>query len=78
MPVVAQAISPNLTAFASAPHNGKVLHYIGWADQLISPGYSLHYYETVHAFAQENSTLAIDDFYRLFPVPGMTHWYALV
>ncbi|OJT07480.1 hypothetical protein TRAPUB_1665 [Trametes pubescens] len=61
------AISPKLTAFASAPHNGKVLHYIGWADQLISPGYSLHYYETVHAFAQENSTLAIDDFYRLFP-----------
>ncbi|EIW63118.1 feruloyl esterase-like protein [Trametes versicolor FP-101664 SS1] len=72
-PGQADAISPNLTAFAGAPHNGKVLHYVGWADQLISAGYSVHYYETVHAFAQENSTLAIDDFYRLFPVPGMTH-----
>ncbi|KAI0349703.1 feruloyl esterase-like protein [Trametes cingulata] len=67
------AINPNLTAFASAPHHGKVLHYVGWADQLISPGNSLHYYETVHEFTLGNSTLNIDDFYRLFTVPGMNH-----
>ncbi|KAI0819411.1 feruloyl esterase-like protein [Trametes gibbosa] len=73
-PGQADAINPNLTAFAAAPHYGKVLHYVGWADQLISPGNSLHYYETVHEFTQANSSLEIDDFYRLFTVPGMNHW----
>ncbi|EIW55233.1 feruloyl esterase-like protein [Trametes versicolor FP-101664 SS1] len=72
-PGQSDAITPNLTAFADAPHNGKVLHYVGWADQLISPGNSVHYYETVHAFARANTSLAVDDFYRLFPVPGMNH-----
>ncbi|OSD01459.1 feruloyl esterase-like protein [Trametes coccinea BRFM310] len=76
-PGQSNAIDPNLTAFAAAPHNGKVLHYVGWADQLISPGNSLHYYETVHEFTLGNSTLDIDDFYRLFLVPGMNHWCVL-
>ncbi|KAI8969402.1 feruloyl esterase-like protein [Trametes punicea] len=73
-PGQSNAINPNLTAFAAPPHNGKVLHYVGWADQLISPGNSLHYYETVHEFTLGNSTLDVDDFYRLFLVPGMNHW----
>ncbi|KAI0642639.1 feruloyl esterase-like protein [Trametes meyenii] len=72
-PGQSNAIDPNLTAFAAAPHHGKVLHYVGWADQLISPGNSLHYYETVHEFTLGNSTLDVDDFYRLFTVPGMNH-----
>lgn len=55
-----------------------MLHYVGWADQLISPGNSVHYYETVHAFARANTSLAVDDFYRLFPVPGMNHWCAAI
>ncbi|KAH9855312.1 feruloyl esterase-like protein [Lenzites betulinus] len=73
-PGQSDAIDPNLTAFATGPRHGKVLHYVGWADQLISPGNSLHYYETVHEFTQANSSLDIDDFYRLFTVPGMNHW----
>lgn len=57
--------------------NGKVMQYVGWADQIISPGGSLHYYETVHAFMTSNSELDIDNFYRLYTVPGMNHWSVL-
>ena len=71
-----QAISPNLTAFVGAESgkNGKIMHYVGWADELISPGNSLHYYETVDAFMTSNTELDTDDFYRLYTVPGMNHW----
>ncbi|KAH9917134.1 feruloyl esterase-like protein [Epithele typhae] len=69
----AAAIKTNLTDFAGPTHSGKIIQYVGWADQLISPGASLHYYETVHTFMTEHSMLDIDDFYRLFPVAGMTH-----
>lgn len=47
---------------------------MGWADQLISPGNSVHYYETVHRFMTEHTEMNIDDFYRLFAVGGMQHW----
>jgi hypothetical protein len=47
------------------------------ADQLISPGNSKHYYESVRSFMQEHGSSDIDDFYRLFTVPGMKHWYVL-
>ncbi|EPQ55147.1 feruloyl esterase-like protein [Gloeophyllum trabeum ATCC 11539] len=67
------AIDANLTAFAGPSHSGKVIHYVGWADQIISPGNSLHYYETVHAFMQAETGMEIDDYYRLFTVPGMQH-----
>ncbi|KAI0833405.1 feruloyl esterase-like protein [Trametes gibbosa] len=72
-PGQSNAINPNLTAFAGPSHNGKLLQYVGWADQLISPGNSLHYYETVHQFTLANTTMDIDDYYRLFLVPGMNH-----
>ena len=55
-----------------------MIHYVGWADQLISPGNSLHYYETVHTFMTEHTEMNIDDFYRLFTVGGMQHWYAVI
>ena len=73
-PCFFQAINPNLTAFAGPGHNGKLIQYVGWADQLISPGNSIHYYETVHAYTLANTTMDIDDYYRLFLVPGMNHW----
>ncbi|KIP02136.1 hypothetical protein PHLGIDRAFT_309557 [Phlebiopsis gigantea 11061_1 CR5-6] len=69
------AITPNISAFAGPSHKGKVIQYVGWADQLISPGNSIHYYETVHRFMTENTEMDIDDFYRLFTVGGMQHWY---
>lgn len=70
-----QAINPNISGFAGPSHNGKLIHYVGWADQLISPGNSLHYYETVNTFMSEHTEMNIDDFYRLFTVGGMQHWY---
>ncbi|THH33194.1 hypothetical protein EUX98_g981 [Antrodiella citrinella] len=74
-PGTQNAINPDISAFASAPHNGKLLQYVGWGDQLISPGNSLHYYEAVHAFTQlHTATSDVNDFYRLFTVPGMAHW----
>ncbi|EMD31293.1 hypothetical protein CERSUDRAFT_89153 [Gelatoporia subvermispora B] len=71
-PGQADAIESNITAFTGPSHNGKILQYVGWADQLISSENSIHYYETVHAFMQTIGQ-DINDFYRLFTVPGMNH-----
>ncbi|RPD61212.1 feruloyl esterase-like protein [Lentinus tigrinus ALCF2SS1-6] len=72
-PGQANAIDPNITAFVGPEHNGKLIQYFGWADELISPGNAIHYYETVHQFLRANTHLDINDFYRLFSVPGMNH-----
>ncbi len=69
-----QAIDPDLSAFAAPPRNGKVLHYVGLTDEVISPRNSFHYYDTVRAHAARSGGMDVDDFYRLFPVPGMDHW----
>ncbi|PWN50599.1 tannase-domain-containing protein [Violaceomyces palustris] len=83
--------------------NRKLLHYHGWADQLIPPGQSVRYWEQVNAKVQGSewhksaqqgkskrgggdddgqastsaaaatSTSRVQDFYRLFMVPGMIH-----
>ncbi|OJJ43216.1 hypothetical protein ASPZODRAFT_136410 [Penicilliopsis zonata CBS 506.65] len=49
---------------------GKLLHFHGWADPSVPPGDSVYLYEHVEQ-AMANST--IDEFYRLFMVPGMEH-----
>ncbi|OCH94812.1 feruloyl esterase-like protein [Obba rivulosa] len=72
-PGQADAVNPNITVFVGPSHGGKILQYVGWADQLISPGNSIHYYESVHAFMQAETGRDIDEFYRLFTVPGMNH-----
>lgn len=72
--MILQAISPNLTAFASSPRSGKIIHYVGFAENLIPAGGSLHYYETVHSWMKANAGTDMDSFYRLFTVPGMEHW----
>ncbi|KAH9948618.1 feruloyl esterase-like protein [Amylocystis lapponica] len=74
-PGSSNAINPNITAFAGPDHNGKLLHWVGWADQLISPGNSIHYYESVNLFTKTQTSLNTEDFYRFFTVPGMYHWY---
>jgi feruloyl esterase len=73
---VMNATSPDLRAFRD--RGGKLLQYHGWNDQLIAPGNSIDYYESVVAlFAQgRDRTRAIADvqrFYRLFMAPGMAH-----
>ncbi len=58
--------SPDLSAFKA--HGGKLIHYHGWNDPGIPPGYSLEYRERMMA-----KTADAGDFYRLYLVPGMLH-----
>ncbi|TFY64892.1 hypothetical protein EVJ58_g2321 [Rhodofomes roseus] len=74
-PGQSDAVDTDLSAFAGSSHNGKLLHYVGWADQIISPGASIRYYESVKNFTGDHMQVNIDDFYRLFTVPGMEHCY---
>ena len=63
------AIDPNIRPFTG--HDGKLLMYHGWADQLVSPGTSVNYYNSVvKAFGGASKTI---DSVRLFMVPGMGH-----
>ncbi|KAI0349705.1 feruloyl esterase-like protein [Trametes cingulata] len=71
----ANAINPNLIPFGGPPHDGKLLHFVGLVDERISPRNSFHYYQTVLEHTLGNSMLNIDDFYRLFPAPGVKHCF---
>ena len=68
----AKADEPDLSQFAK--HGGKLLHYAGWAENVVSAGTALRYHETVNSFMLSHVDIEVDDFYRLFPVPGMEHW----
>ncbi|GAA4528965.1 tannase/feruloyl esterase family alpha/beta hydrolase [Amycolatopsis samaneae] len=57
---------PDLSAFRRA--GGKLLTYVGTADQLIPPGGTLGYRDRV-----ERRMGGVDDFYRLFLAPGVEH-----
>jgi feruloyl esterase len=63
---VMDADSADLTAFKA--HGGKIIHYHGWNDPAVPPGYSLEYAARVAA-----RTRGTADFYRLYMVPGMLH-----
>ena len=62
-------------------HGAKVIHYVGWADSAIAPINSVNYYNSVRAElagvepVRQNSDRweEIQEFYRLFMVPGMAH-----
>lgn len=71
------AFNPDLRPYAEAPHNGKVLQYVGWADPLIPPGGSIDWFNKMSAFMTSNSTLTISDFYRLFTVPGTSSAFSI-
>jgi hypothetical protein len=60
------ATNPDLSAFKA--HGGKLIQYHGWNDPAIPPGYSLEYRARVAATMGN-----VDDFYRLYMVPGMLH-----
>jgi Tannase and feruloyl esterase len=62
-------------------HDAKVIHYVGWADSAIAPINSVNYYNSVRAELagveprgrRSNKWEEIQEFYRLFMVPGMAH-----
>ena len=74
---VLNSTSPDLRSFRA--RGGKLIQYHGWGDAAISPQNSIDYYELVQAFMAKypNGRVStpgpVDDFYRLFMVPGMGH-----
>ena len=66
------ATDPDLRAFKK--RGGKLLQYHGWNDQQIAAENSIDYYKgVVDHFGKSRD---VEDFYRLFMVPGMMHCQA--
>jgi feruloyl esterase len=73
---VLDATNPDLRSFRAK--GGKLLQYHGWGDAAISARSSIDYYEAVRAFMSQapdprSTSKSVEDFYRLFMVPGMAH-----
>jgi feruloyl esterase len=64
---IMSSVNPDLSKFKAK--GGKVVAWQGWGDPAISPYNTLHYYGTVEKKIGGN----MDDFYRIFFVPGMGH-----
>lgn len=62
------ATNPDLSAFKKA--GGKLILWHGWADQHISPMYTIQYYE---AMQNQMGAGTVDEFARLYLVPGVAH-----
>jgi tannase len=71
-----QTTFPDLSEFRAA--GGKVIHIHGEQDDSIPTGSSVHYYDSVRSvmyphMSYNESVSAVDEFYRLFLVPGAAH-----
>jgi pimeloyl-ACP methyl ester carboxylesterase len=62
------ATNPDLSAFNKA--GGKLILWHGWADQHISPLFTIQYYE---AMQNTMGASTVSDFARLYLVPGVGH-----
>ena len=75
--LVLNSSSPDLRSFRA--RGGKLIQYHGWGDTAIPPQNSIDYYELVRSFlgkhldARSDRSKPMEDFYRLFMVPGMGH-----
>lgn len=72
------ATNPDLRTFRA--HGGKLIVYHGWGDAAVAPRNSIDYYNRVREFLatypdarSKGGRASLDDFYRLFMVPGMSH-----
>ncbi|RAH68524.1 tannase and feruloyl esterase [Aspergillus aculeatinus CBS 121060] len=75
---VLQTTWPDLSRFQAA--GGKVIHYHGESDNSIPASSSIRYFESVRntmfpnsTYAYDESIKAINEFYRLYLVPGASH-----
>ncbi len=68
---ILNSTSPDLRAFRA--HGGKLIQYHGWGDAAISPLSSIDYYGRVQTMLAKDPGVGVQDFYRLFLVPGMGH-----
>jgi feruloyl esterase len=73
---VFDATSPDLRSFRA--RGGKLIQYHGWGDAAIVASSSIEYYEAVRSFMStapdpRSASKSVEDFYRLFMVPGMAH-----
>jgi feruloyl esterase len=64
-------VKPDFSSFAEA--GGKIIMYHGWADPRLVPVLSIQFHGAVERNLREEDDGNIDDFYRLFMVPGMLH-----
>lgn len=73
---VLNSTNPDLRPFRD--RGGKLIQYHGWGDPAIPALSSIQYYDRVKAFMtkvpdERNSSREVEDFYRLYMVPGMGH-----
>ena len=73
---ILNATSPDLRSFRA--NGGKLIQYHGWGDAAISAYSSIDYYTRVNSFLDRypdprSDSTDIEEFYRLFLVPGMGH-----
>jgi hypothetical protein len=62
------AVDPNLSILKG--RGGKIIHYVGWADNSTGAFSSLKYYDAVLSMMGSANT---NSFYKLYMVPGMGH-----
>lgn len=65
------AIDPDLTAFKRA--GGKLIQWHGWDDAASTPGWTVKYYNEVVDETGNGRLAKVQDFYRLFMLPGVGH-----
>jgi feruloyl esterase len=78
---VVNATNPDLRTFRA--HGGKLIVFQGWGDSAVAPRAAIAYRENVAKFLATYpaakaglSGTSIDDFYRLFMAPGMSHCWS--
>jgi len=70
--VVADTLNANFEVDQFRARGGKLLQYHGLSDELIPSGDSIYWYSKIHQRLDPQG-LSVDDWYRLFLVPGMNH-----